>query len=520
MRSEFGLVPPAFLPTGSGCLYELQLASPSLALGRSRYITLPSTYTLSPIDARKLEDLEVTPLFLDEEASVVKALIKAVEIICPPNSLRVLFGDTLISMTDEQHGLLDAVAIKGGRTNHDWLYVDPETMIFSDQPPTSRNESFVSCGYYSFSDPELLVSGAHRTSFRKTLEHYNSKKNLTCFEPSTWLDFGHVSLFYQSKKSLLVSRSFNAVKVQGNVLSKFSSDTRKIRAEANWFSTLPAELELHCPRFMGETSVDGRAGYSLEYMHLPTLSDLFTLSRLPSRSWSRMFNSVADYLRKCQELRPESSMPEAQASFADRFYTDLVQVKSYKRLNDFITGRGFDQLQKFTVNGVKFPDLMTVLEQSLLEIPTTQAVDISRWHGDLFFGNMLYDIRSERVICLDPRGLVGADHAIYGDIRYDLAKLAHSVYGKYDLIIGNRYSLRRTAGTNIDFIIDEIQDQQEIEDLFELKVLNTFSMSKRQSLAFCSVLFLSMLSLHSDDVTRQDALLATALQCYEKWNQL
>ena len=358
------------------------------------------------------------------------------------------------------------------------------------------------------------------SSIGELLDGYAREHKVTFFEPQTWLDFGHVSLFYQSKKSLLVSRAFNSVTVQDNVLSKFSSDTRKMRAEANWFRTLPTELALHCPRFMGETSINGRAGYRLEYLYLPTLSDLFTLGRLPRRNWSRVFAGVLDFLRQCQRQRPESSMPEAQALFADTFYEDLIHVRSHKRLEDFITRRGIDREQRFTVNGTEFPDLPTVLRLSLNEIPSTQVSDISRWHGDLFFGNMLYDIRSERIMCLDPRGLVGTDYSIYGDIRYDLAKLSHSVYGKYDAIIGNRYFLRKEDSGQIEFLVDEVPEQNAIGELFETTILDAFGMSKRQALAFCSILFLSMLSLHADNETRQDALLATALQCYDKWSRL
>ncbi len=519
MRSEFGFIPPAFLPTGSGCLYELQFAT--RVPGEPRYITLPLGFQLPEIDAKRFEVLGVTPIFLPEDLSVTAALINAIETIRPDGPLRVLFGDTLIIMDKTQCQLPDAIAIKIEQSSHDWLYVDAETMTFSEYPAArDSNSSFVSCGYYSFSSPWTLVDIARTSSLGEVLGGYAREHKFTCFEPQTWLDFGHVSLFYQSKKSLLVSRAFNSVSVHDNVLSKSSANTRKIRAEANWYRTLPTELALHCPRFIGETSINGHAGYSLEYMYLPTLSDLFTLGRLPQRHWFRVFSSVADFLRKCQRQRPESSMPEAQALFADTFYEEVINVKSHKRLEDFITRRGIDKEQRFIVNGTEFPDLPTVLRLSLLEISPTQVSDISCWHGDLFFGNMLYDIRSERIICLDPRGLVGADYSIYGDIRYDLAKLSHSVYGKYDSIIGNRYFLRKEGSGQIEFLVDELPDQKSIDDLFEIMILDAFGMSQRQALAFCSILFLSMLPLHADDETRQNALLATALQCYNKWNCL
>ncbi|MDP2520895.1 phosphotransferase [Shimia thalassica] len=518
MRNEFGLVPPSFLPAGSGCLYELQFSACSL--GGPCHITLPLGFDVPEIDAMRFKALGVTPLFLPENASVTATLISAIEAIRPEGTLKVLFGDTLVDMDEVQHELPDSIAIKMAQSNHHWLYVDPEAMIFSEHSTASSSNNFVSCGYYSFSDPASLVEIAREASLEEVLGIYNEQHSLTCFEPETWLDFGHVSLFYQSKKDLLVSRAFNSVTVQDNVLSKFSSDTRKIRAEANWFNSLPGELVLHCPRFMGETSKSGLAGYSLEYMYLPTLSDLFTLGRLPSRNWSRIFDGVADFLNLCQRHRPLATMPEGQETFADTFFDELIRTKSNERLNYFLTNSKIDTKRRFSVNSVEFPALSTVLQHSLEVIPRTKIEDISLWHGDLFFGNILYDIRAERIMCLDPRGLIGSDFSIYGDVRYDLAKLAHSIFGKYDSIIANRYSLISLSEAQLEFQVGEISHQDKIQEVFEAKILNEFGMSKREALALCSILFLSMLPLHGDDQTRQYALLATALQCYEKWTSL
>ncbi|EIC22607.1 phosphotransferase [Thiorhodovibrio frisius] len=516
MRSEFGFIPPTFLPTGSGCLYELQFAG--FPLDTPKFLTLPIDFYPPDVDAQRFKKLGINLLFLPKECSVLESLVRAIEEIRPGGPLHVMFGDTLVSLDVEQRRLVDAGAIKVARTSHDWMYVDTEGPVFSEQPSALGRSNFVSCGYYSLSDPQGFAALARGLSLDAAFNAYARDMSLKCFEPELWLDFGHVSLFYQSKKKLLVARAFNSVTVEDNVLSKFSADTRKIRAEANWYCALPANLALHCPRFMGETSRDGSAGYSLEYMYLPTLSDLFTLGRLPPRNWLRIFSSVAEFLHHCQQHRPERSMPEAQPEFAATFFEDLVRRKSIERLEQFVDQFQIPPYTSFTVNGTVFPPLHIVLAETLAEIDMTKAEDISYWHGDLFFGNMFYDIRSERVVCVDPRGLVGGDYSVWGDIRYDLAKLAHSVYGGYDSIIGNRYRLQKGDGATLDFHIDELQNLDEIRELFERLILDEFGLPRKQALAFCTMLFLSMLPLHSDDGARQYALLATGLLCYQRWS--
>ena len=47
---------------------------------------------------------------------------------------------------------------------------------------------------------------------------------------------------------------------------------------------------------------------------------------------------------------------------------------------------------------------------------------------------------SETLKILDPRGNFGID-GVYGDIRYDIAKLMHSIIGRYDFIINDLFAI-------------------------------------------------------------------------------
>ena len=54
-------------------------------------------------------------------------------------------------------------------------------------------------------------------------------------------------------------------------------------------------------------------------------------------------------------------------------------------------------------------------------------------HGDLFFGNMLYDPSKKLLKLVDPKG--GNASSAVMPIWYDLAKLSHSFMGNYDLMV-------------------------------------------------------------------------------------
>jgi hypothetical protein len=63
-------------------------------------------------------------------------------------------------------------------------------------------------------------------------------------------------------------------------------------------------------------------------------------------------------------------------------------------------------------------------------------------HGDFCFNNILYDLHGGIVRLIDPRGSFGDKcPGIFGDCKYDLAKLAHSGIGRYDYLVNGLFSL-------------------------------------------------------------------------------
>ena len=105
---------------------------------------------------------------------------------------------------------------------------------------------------------------------------------------------------------------------------------------------------------------------------------------------------------------------------------------------------------------------------------------------------------------------------IFGDQKYDLAKLSHSVIGLYDHIISGRYKLSGDifSSVKIDFSTNEIVDdiQREFMSRRFISFINT-----QDIMPLTVLLFLSMLPLHADRPDRQKAMLANALRLYSKF---
>jgi len=105
--------------------------------------------------------------------------------------------------------------------------------------------------------------------------------------------------------------------------------------------------------------------------------------------------------------------------------------------------------------------------------------------------------------------------SIYGDQKYDLAKLAHSVIGLYDFIIAGRYKLVEydQYHTELDFELDD-----RIESIQSMFMDYSFlaGIRVKEIMPIVVLLFLSMLPLHHDRPDRQRAMLANAIRLYHQ----
>ncbi|WP_239816882.1 hypothetical protein [Campylobacter sp. RM5004] len=105
----------------------------------------------------------------------------------------------------------------------------------------------------------------------------------------------------------------------------------------------------------------------------------------------------------------------------------------------------------------------------------------------------------------------------YGNSSYDYVKLFHSIIGLHDFIIAKHYELK-FKNTNDNYIIDfklYIDNNiNEIQDKFLEIFQNCFDINEIYIITI--QLFLSMLPLHSDDLTKQHVLLANVIRLYIK----
>ena len=130
-------------------------------------------------------------------------------------------------------------------------------------------------------------------------------------------------------------------------------------------------------------------------------------------------------------------------------------------------------------------------------------------HGDYCLSNLLYDLNNQIVRMIDPRGSFG-QKGIYGDPRYDIAKLRHSIAGLYDYIVADLFTVS-FEGNNFSYEILEDEKNTELEKYMDACILK-YGYEINEIKLIEALLFLSMIPYHADYPARQQIMYIAAHQ--------
>ncbi|MEB1083171.1 hypothetical protein [Citrobacter sp. R-1.5.2] len=523
--TEIGLIPPSFLPVQNRRLYELQVEFlRSQNLDEDIYLSVPESFNINSYDAVKIKNLGVRIIRVPDDISLGESILYSWNTTASyHDTFKILHGDTFfINMTLSSHNELSVHENRGfyKRASIKKLH-NPSTNLEESHTNTEwmKDNNLVLSGYFSFNEPLFFIKSLieNKFDFVKSIYTYHNAHSMDLNSSGQWLDLGHINSFFNSRTYLTTQRVFNDLKISKRIVFKKSSTKgKKIYAEGNWFNTIPPSMRLHVPQLLslikGENNYEN-SEYCLEYLYLLPLSDLFVFGSLPLSSWEEILISIKNVINGLHSYTTDD------CSLAS--LNELYLHKTLERLDEY-SQISSDNLilvdKKFTYSTEHDP--LTIIElakKSAAFINNATKHDVSIVHGDFCFSNLLFDSRISAIKCIDPRGIDAAGNlTIYGDRRYDLAKLYHSVVGYYDLIISGRYDIIKSEDQfDIKFFLDEVY-QESIEIKFKEIILAGLGYSENEIVAITIHLFLSMLPLHSDSPDRQIAFIANAFRLYKK----
>lgn len=503
---ELGKLPPALVPLGNKRLYEHQVpclrkAFPDVDI----YLSITDAYVLRESDAVTLRKLGVSVVPVPDGLSLGESLLCVINSIgCYDETLRILHGDTLI---EDLPRSVDVVAT--AETDDDYLW---------EIESQDRSVGRVWCGYFAFGDVKLLAQSLSlaRGNFVDAIRSYGQTRKLEFPLIAAWMDLGHINTYFRTRAQVTTQRSFNEMKITAGVVRKTSKQSNKIEGEAAWFSSIPSALRRYIPQLIQVRNDQLPKFYELEYLPLLPLSELYVHGNLPHLFWKKIFklinNALDDFHSVVKPFGEETSNQIRQD------FIRLVIDKTDARLAWFRKEYGCDPSYPTRLNGHPLPSLERIggeCKLATISLPEKPGI----LHGDLCFSNILYDSRSNSIKFIDPRGIDNSGApTIYGDIKYDAAKVIHSVVGLYDHIIAGLYRIKEIAPLNFEFYVDLDNPTAAIcDDFYENNSLA--GLRPKEILPLVVLLFMSMLPLHADNREKQKALLANTLRLYRMWKE-
>ena len=302
-------------------------------------------------------------------------------------------------------------------------------------------------------------------------------------------------------------RVFNTISIDGDTLVKRSSDTASLNDEFGWYSSVPEDIRPFFPDIYGATYGNGEASISMRYVRGTTLHESFVSGEFGMDRWDEILSKIRGFT----DAMANHTM---RGNFTNSLY-DMYYLKTRTRLERLRNNPRFSRFfeTRPVINGTEYPDIYTLLSEMKGRLECLyDCKDFTVIHGDLHFGNIILD-DTDSIKAVDPRGRFG-NYTIFGDPRYDMAKLYHSIEGGYDYITEDMYHLEY-EGDRIDY---SIEPSEYGFDLLS-RLRRTFDITPQEEKEIRlieSLLFLSMIPLHSESPDHQTVMFARGMELYAR----
>jgi hypothetical protein len=495
ITKQYGLVPPSFLPVSGKRLFVPQIDY------LKRYcekviLTIPIDYEVPKQDMATLDALNVATFRTSLGLSINEALLEVLATVQTSDcGLCVLYGDTLI----DDDLSTNSVAIYEMPNVNSW---GRNQGIIDYENSQHHQKEMMMAGLFLLSDTNLFLHSMAISNgdILNALDCYSDICPLTYQVVDSWMDFGHLETLQQSKLSLPETRYFNSIQISEGAVRKVSTNVEKLKAEVAWYKGVPKSFRKYVPALLGSTS----NSYTLEYIACPTVHELLTLGNLSFWQWEELFQKLGNFFHEAKK----SFEPNHQVKFSN-----LMIDKTRERCQSFLSSKpallDFSQQQLAEILSNENIELL------LSKIDFSNSKNLGIFHGDMCATNIFWDGSSKALKVIDPRGSIGfQSNGLYGDIRYDVAKLYQSFILGYDFILAGISS--SSHSTELFLEKTELSNSIDFHSLFQKELLLPLDIEQTEIAAISTLLMFGLLPLHNDRADRQNAFLHIIVKMLDK----
>lgn len=291
-----------------------------------------------------------------------------------------------------------------------WKYENGE---FSEE----RSTEYGVAGFFLFRDKSILKDVPESGELVRWM-----KEKQLCLRPVSLAGTREFGLLEEYEKLAAVkTRPFNRITTQGQILIKEPVDEQGrslAKREIAWYEKATAYHIMGIPQVYDTTPlrmeyISGKNVYECDF------------------SYEEKRRILEGLIGSLKQLHAVDSIVADSFSMKEAYFNKTMQrLSKIEHLVPFARDR-FVRINGRNCRNVFF--YRDKLEQKLEQI---KAERFSFIHGDCTFSNLMIRDSGEPVL-IDPRGYFGFTE-LYGDERYDWAKLYYSIVGNYD-----RFNLKK-----------------------------------------------------------------------------
>ena len=302
----------------------------------------------------------------------------------------------------------------------------------------------------------------------------------------------------------MVTRAYNKIENVSFGCIKKSSKTQRLADEISYYRDIQSDTNksIFFPRLIRSHLESDNNWMILEKYGYKDLGKLLVYSKA---DWETIVDLLFDTIQQFQQFR--------DTELGNPFYSLTMFVeKTEREYNAFVKNHPelLDVLlcpPVLVINSIEYANFLEVwnpireyIHKHMLNYDATMI------HGDMCLSNILYHNGCMKFI--DPRGSYGK-RGIYGDSRYDVAKLYHSFDGGYEFLIEGQYDLSMTD-KGYDLMTRNWLSSEKSLEIFENKFFPYYS--KREIKIIQGTIFIGMCDRHYDDRNRQIAMYLTGVR--------
>ena len=458
--------------------------------------------------------MRIEMALLQGEGTIVQSLLAGLRCAPTDGLVRIILGDTLVR--DGYHGDQDFVYVGEVEDSRRWCLAivgaDGRIIDYVDKQENVVGPRLAVSGYYHLLDGHHLQTCVERSvaegerELSQVLRRYGALRRIHARVVQEWFDFGNIDNLVDARRRLLQSRFFNSFRINPvlNTITKCSEHNGKLRDELEWYLQVPDELKVLSPRIVSHREEAGRLEIVQEYYGYPTLAELYLYGDLHVDTWVSILRRILSIHKEFRRHPATVTKADLKAMYLEKTWQRLdLPCRQDPAWHDLL------KRSKISFNGGllrRHPELEPVLQERVDALTETTIGCVI--HGDFCFSNILFDINNQIIRLIDPRGSFGRK-GIFGDPRYDIAKLRHSVCSLYDYVVADMFDIQEAPDGYTGAVYSD-GTPRVVAAVFD-RIVREMGYNLDEIRLIEGLLFISMLPLHHGSPRRQQMMFLTGL---------